>query len=89
MTIRSAGIKRRSDAGSPARHPRPCLHPAPLRQRERDGEILRVSRTGPLVASAIEIESAAAVASLGLIHTFEDALRAPLEQGHLLPVLPD
>jgi DNA-binding transcriptional LysR family regulator len=83
--------------GAPG-HPRDILGHACIRHRfasgmlatwefERDGALLRVTPNGPLVASTVEIEIAAAVAGLGLIHTFEDDLRAPLERGQLLPVL--
>jgi DNA-binding transcriptional LysR family regulator len=41
---------------------------------ERDGEIIRISPEGPLVASTIEIEVGAAVSGLGLIYIFEEYL---------------
>jgi DNA-binding transcriptional LysR family regulator len=56
---------------------------------ERDGEIIRVDPSGPLIvrvgASDLNIE--AAVAGTGMIHLFEDWLRPHLESGALEPVL--
>ncbi|MEI9982313.1 MAG: LysR family transcriptional regulator [Aliidongia sp.] len=54
---------------------------------ERDAEIVRVTPDGPLIASTIEIELAAAVAGLGLIFTFEEFLRDALASGALVRVL--
>ena len=54
---------------------------------ERDGEIIRVSPEGPLIASTIEVEIAAAVAGLGLISTFEEYLQGFIESGALVPIL--
>jgi DNA-binding transcriptional LysR family regulator len=82
-------------------HPRDLLNHACLRGRftsgamtawefERDGEILRVDPTGPLivrVGAATDLAVDAAVAGTGIIHLFEDWLRPYLDGGALLPVL--
>jgi DNA-binding transcriptional LysR family regulator len=82
------------------KHPKDLLDHACIRHRfasgriaswefERDGELVRISADGPLVASSLEMELAAAVAGLGLICTFEEALRPALDSGDLLPVMED
>ncbi|RXF68759.1 LysR family transcriptional regulator [Hansschlegelia zhihuaiae] len=53
----------------------------------RGAEVVKVPVEGPLVASALELEIAAAVAGLGLIYTFEDALSDEIAKGALVPVL--
>jgi len=53
----------------------------------RDGEVIRITPEGPLVASVVELERSAAVAGLGVIYTFEEFLRPALEDGTLVPVL--
>lgn len=55
----------------------------------RGGKIVRVNPGGPLVATSSALEIAAAVAGLGLIHTFEDILWPALDSGELVPVLGD
>ncbi len=81
-------------------HPKDVLDHACIRHRfasgavahwefERDGEIVRVSPEGPLVASSIDLELSAAIAGLGLIYGFEDYLLPALEAGDLVPVLGD
>jgi len=60
----------------------------PIRQRrdgpwefERDGEVVRVDPTGPLVVrlgAAVDLAVDAAVAGLGVIHLFEAWLRPRL-----------
>ena len=86
--------------GRPA-HPRGLLAHACLRGRfasgamttrafERDGEIVRVEPTGPLVVrvgAATDLAVDAAVAGSGIIHLFEDWLRPHLDAGTLEPVL--
>ena len=47
----------------------------------------RITPSGPLITSSIELRVAAAVAGAGLIYTFEDVLRPQLEAGTLVPVL--
>ena len=80
------------------RHPNDLLDHACIRHRfpsgrvapwefERDGKVIRISPEGPLIATSIEMEVAAAVAGLGLIRMFEEALRPDLERGALVPVM--
>jgi len=47
----------------------------------------RITPSGPLITSSIELRVAAAVAGAGMIYTFEDVLRPQLEAGALVPVL--
>jgi DNA-binding transcriptional LysR family regulator len=82
-------------------HPRELLGHACLRGQfaggakpswdfERDGEVIRVDPSGPLLvrpASSIDLAVGAAIAGLGIIHLFEEMLRAPLESGALEPIL--
>jgi DNA-binding transcriptional LysR family regulator len=82
-------------------HPRELLSHTCLRGRftsgamtawefERDGEVLRVDPTGPLIVragAATDLAVDAAVAGTGIIHLFEDWLRPYLDSGALLPVL--
>ena len=82
-------------------HPRALLGHACLRGRfasgqvtawefERDGEILRVEPSGPLivrVGAATDLAVDAAVAGTGIIHLFEDWLRPHLDSGALEPVV--
>jgi len=53
----------------------------------RGRRIARVTPSGPLITSSIELRVAAAVAGAGLIYTFEDVLGPQLEAGALVPVL--
>ena len=82
-------------------HPSELLDHACLRGRfasgamtawefERDGEILRVDPSGPLIVragAATELAVDAALAGTGIIHLFEDWLRPHLDCGALEPVL--
>jgi DNA-binding transcriptional LysR family regulator len=79
-------------------HPRDLLDHACIRHRfasgavsswefERGGEIVRVSPSGPLIASNLDIELSAAVAGLGIISTFEEFLAPALASGALEPLL--
>jgi DNA-binding transcriptional LysR family regulator len=82
-------------------HPRDLLAHACLRARfasgtmapwefERDGEVVRLEPTGPLVVSAgaaIDLAIEAAIASTGIVYLFEDWLRPHLGSGVLEPVL--
>jgi len=86
--------------GRPA-HPRELLNHACLRGRfasgamtawefERDGELVKVDPTGPLivrVGAATDLAVDAALAGSGVIHLFEDWLRPYLDSGDLEPVL--
>jgi DNA-binding transcriptional LysR family regulator len=86
--------------GTPA-HPRDLLQHACLRGRfasgamtawefERDGEVVKVEPTGPLivrVGEATNLAVDAAVAGCGVIHLFEDWLRPYFDSGALRPVL--
>lgn len=89
------------DARGRPRHPRDLLGHACLRGRfasgtmppwefEREGEVVRIEPSGPLVVSpggAIDLAIEAAVAGAGVIHLFEDWLRPHLDSGALEPVL--
>ena len=82
-------------------HPRDLLGHACLRGRfssgsmivweyERDGEMVRVEPSGPLLVSvgaATDLAVDAAVAGTGIITLFEDWLRPHLDSGALQPVL--
>jgi DNA-binding transcriptional LysR family regulator len=62
----------------------------PIWEFERDGEVVRVDPTGPLVVrlgAASDVTISAAVAGLGVVHLFEDWLRPALDAGTLVPVL--
>jgi DNA-binding transcriptional LysR family regulator len=88
--------------GRPA-HPRELLGHACLRGRfasramaawefERDGEVLRVDPTGPLLVQlggGADLLVDAAIAGVGVIYHFEDWLRPHLASGALEPVLED
>ena len=82
-------------------HPRELLDHACLRGQfasgamtawefERDGEVVKVDPTGPLivrVGAATDLAVDAAVAGSGVIHLFEDWLTPYLDSGALEPVL--
>jgi DNA-binding transcriptional LysR family regulator len=82
-------------------HPRQLLEHACLRGRfpngalcpwefERDGQVVKVDPTGPLVGSlgnATDLLVDAAIAGTGLIYSFKDWLHPHLESGALKPVL--
>jgi DNA-binding transcriptional LysR family regulator len=62
----------------------------PAWEFERDGEILRVDPSGPLLVrlgAAADLAIAAAVDGLGIIHLFEAWLQPQLGDGRLEPVL--
>ncbi|MGD0491436.1 MAG: LysR family transcriptional regulator [Steroidobacteraceae bacterium] len=89
------------DAHGRPDHPRELLSHACLRGQfgggalptwefERDGEVVRLNPTGPLLVrpgAAIDLAVSAAVAGVGVIHLFEDMLRAHLDGGALEPIL--
>ncbi len=83
-------------------HPRELLGHACLRGRfpsgtmiapwefEREGEVVRVDTTGPLIVQAggaTELAVDIAIAGTGIIYLFEDWLRPHLDSGALEPVL--
>ena len=81
-------------------HPRDLLRHACLRGRfpsgmicpwefERNGEVVRVETTGPLLFSvnASDLAVSAAIAGTGIVTHFEDWLRPHLDSGALEPVL--
>jgi DNA-binding transcriptional LysR family regulator len=84
------------------RHPRELLGHACLRGRfasgatmtpwefERDGEVVRVDPSGPLLVqagAAVDLAVEAAIAGTGIIHLFEGWLRPHLDRGALEAVL--
>ncbi|WP_176054398.1 LysR family transcriptional regulator [Paraburkholderia caribensis] len=89
------------DAHGRPEHPRDLLDHACLRGQfaggamptwdfERDGEVVRLDPSGPLVVrpgAAIELAVSAALASVGVIHLFEGMLRPHLDSGALEPIL--
>ena len=57
---------------------------------EHDGEVLRIDGAGPLVArpgAALDLVVDAAIGGLGIVHMFEERLRACFDGGLLAPVL--
>lgn len=82
-------------------HPRDLLSHACLRGRfpsgamtpwefERDGEVVRVEPSGPLlvqIGAATDLAVSAAIAGTGIVFLFEDWLRPSLDRGELEPVL--
>jgi DNA-binding transcriptional LysR family regulator len=81
-------------------HPRDLLRHTCVRSRfpsgvivpwefERDGEVVRVDPTGPLLVSvnASDLAVSAAIAGIGVISHFEEWLRPHLDSGMLEPVL--
>ena len=81
-------------------HPKDLLSHACIRHRfatgvtpawefERNGEIVRISPSGPLVATTPELKMSAAIAGLGVISSFEDYLPPAFASGALTPVLED
>lgn len=79
-------------------HPKDLLQHACIRHRfasgaiapwefERNGELVKVNPTGPLIASTMDLELGAALAGLGIISTFEEFLTESLESGAFRPVL--
>ena len=89
------------DARGRPEHPRDLLAHSCLRGQfasgamaiwefERDGEILRVDPTGPLLVrlgAAADLAVQSAVDGLGIVHLFEDWLQPYLDSGALEPVL--
>ena len=89
------------DRNGRPRHPRDLLEHACLRGRfasgamapwefERDGEVVRIDSTGPLlvqVGAATDLMVDAAIAGTGVICLFEDWLRPYFDRGALEPIL--
>jgi DNA-binding transcriptional LysR family regulator len=82
------------------KHPKDLLAHACIRHRfpsgatppwefERKGEIVRVTPSGPLIANTLELKLSAAIAGLGIVHSFEEHLAASIARGELEPVLED
>ncbi|WP_244433540.1 LysR family transcriptional regulator [Azospirillum sp. B506] len=62
----------------------------PLWEFERDGELIRLDTTGPLVVGPggiMDLAIEAAVAGVGIVHLFDQWLRPQLDSGALEPVL--
>jgi DNA-binding transcriptional LysR family regulator len=85
--------------GKPA-HPREVLDHACIRHRfpsgvshawefEKAGEVIRISPSGPLISTNIDLELASCRAGVGLIATFEDFVAEDLVAGRLQSVLDD
>ena len=82
-------------------HPRDLLAHACLRVQfaggatptwifERDGEVVQLNPSGPLLVrpgAALDLVISAALAGVGVIHLFEDMLKPHLDSGALQPVL--
>lgn len=79
-------------------HPRDLLEHACIRYRfpsgvlpvwefEREGEVVRVDPGGPLIATEMELQLAAATDGLGILASFEELLVPHFESGALVPVL--
>ena len=88
------------DRNGRPKHPRDLLRHACLRGRfpsgvtvpwefERDGEVLRVEPTGPLLVSvgASDLAVSAAIAGTAIVTHFEEWLRPHLDSGALEPIL--
>ncbi len=82
------------------RHPRDILDHACIRHRfasgvshpwefEKAGEIIRISPTGPLISTSIDLELRSALDGVDLIATFEDFVAEDLAAGRLESVLND
>jgi len=85
--------------GAP-KHPRDLFEHTCIRHRfdsgretmwefEKDGEVVKVKPSGPLIANALEIEMQAALDGIGVIATFEDVSREHLQSGALVEILAD
>jgi len=96
----AAGSRAYFDAHGWPEHPRELLEHACIGHKfpsgvlaawsfVRGGEHVRFTPQGPLVASTLELEVAAAKAGLGMIYTFDEFLRPHIDSGALVPVLHD
>jgi DNA-binding transcriptional LysR family regulator len=64
----------------------------PVWEFEREGEIVRVDPTGPLLVrpgAAFDLPISSAMAGLGIVRMYEDMLRPHFDSGALEPVLED
>lgn len=79
-------------------HPRDLLAAPCIRQRfpsgvmpawefERDGQVLRLDPSGPLVSTSIGLQRRAALDGVGFWSTFEEYVAADIEAGRLVSVL--
>jgi DNA-binding transcriptional LysR family regulator len=79
-------------------HPRDLINHACIRHRfasgaspawefEENGTTIKIAPNGPLLGSSIELELGAAIAGLGIIYTFEEALEPSFRRGELVPVM--
>jgi len=89
------------DAHGRPEHPRDLLAHSCLRVRfasgamplwefERDGEVVRVDPTGPLIVSpggAFDLKIQAAISGLGVVYLYEDLLQPYIDSGALEPIL--
>ena len=79
-------------------HPRDLVNHACIRHRftrgfippwkfERNGQTVKITPNGPLIASTAELQVGAAIAGIGIVYTFEDFLEEELASGALVPIL--
>jgi DNA-binding transcriptional LysR family regulator len=64
----------------------------PAWEYERDGKIVAIEPTGPLVVrlgGGVDLAIEAAIAGCGVIHIFENWLRPHMDDGALVPILED
>jgi DNA-binding transcriptional LysR family regulator len=62
----------------------------PVWEFERDGEVIRIDPSGPLLVrpgAAIELAVSSAIEGLGIVNLYEEMLRPHLDNGALEPVL--
>lgn len=93
-----AGSPAYLDVHGRPRHPKDLLNHTCIRHRfasgvmhswefERDGEIVKISPTGRVIANSIDLEISAAIQGLGLIASFEGFLAPAIASGALELVL--
>jgi DNA-binding transcriptional LysR family regulator len=81
-------------------HPRDLLGHAAIRhlfpsgvtsvwEFERDGEEIKIAPPGPLLSTSVDMELAAAVAGLGIVHGFDALVEPLIAQGRLERLLPE
>jgi len=82
------------------KHPRHLLEHDCVRHRFLSGaalpwefqcgeETLMITPKGPIITNEIDMEVSAAIAGLGIIHTFEEVLLPAMQAGALVPILED